>query len=246
MAQVLDYFGNAPFSHYTVHQELLRPLSERHSYGFSMEHLDSATFYLSDDRGITSSSQQRELDRTSYNFAHHFAHAWIPKRAYNKGYFPFTWELAPVLDTIWFSEGFPQYAAIEAIADTMPEEQGLEYRERMLQMRFRRNLETAPLFIRQMSAVELSRVASTRYSEDFRTGRNVFSRGGLMAAAMDALIREKSGGTKRLRDGLRYLMDWSQKNQRPFTIEELPAIFKEATGVDTSDVLNRWLEPQMQ
>ncbi len=246
MAQVLDYFGNAPFSHYTVHQELLRPLSERHSYGFSMEHLDSATFYLSDDRGITSSSQQRELDRTSYNFAHHFAHAWIPKRAYNKGYFPFTWELAPVLDTIWFSEGFPQYAAIEAIADTLPEEEGLEYRERMLQMRFRRNLETAPLFIRQMSAIELSRVASTRYSEDFRTGRNVFSRGGLMAAAMDALIREKSGDTKRLRDGLRYLMEWSRKNQRPFTIEELPAIFKKATGVDTSDVLDRWLKPQME
>jgi predicted metalloprotease with PDZ domain len=246
MAAVLEYFGDAPFSHYTVHQELLRPLSERHSYGFSMEHLDSATFYLSDDRGLTSSSPPRELVRTRYNFAHHFAHAWIPKRAYSKGYFPFTWELAPVLDTIWFSEGFPQYAAIEAIADTMPEEKGLEYRERMLQMRFRRNLETAPLFIRRMSAVELSRVASTRYSEDFRTGRNVFSRGGLMAAAMDALIREKSGGSKRLRDALRYLMEWSQKNQRPFTIEELPVIFKEATGINTSDVLERWLKPQMQ
>lgn len=246
MAAVLDYFGEAPFSHYTVHQELLRPLSEGHTYGFSMEHLDSATFYLSDDRGLTSSSPPRELARTRYNFAHHFAHAWIPKRAYSKGYFPFTWELAPVLDTIWFSEGFPQYAAIEAIADTMPEEEGLEYRERMLQMRFRRNLETAPVFIRQMSAVELSRVASTRYSEDFRTGRNVFSRGGLMAAAMDALIREKSGGTKRLRDALRYLMEWSRKNQRPFTIEELPVIFKEATGVNTSDVLERWLKPQMQ
>jgi predicted metalloprotease with PDZ domain len=241
MERVILYFGDVPFSHYCVLQELLRPISERHRYGFSMEHLDSATFYLGIDRSLTSESSPREKARTRYNYAHHFAHAWIPKRAYSKGYYPFTWELAPVLDTIWFSEGFPQYAAIEAIADGLPDKEGLQYRENMLQMRFHRNLEDAPLFIRQMPTVELSRVASTRYSEDFRTGRNVFSRGGLMAAEMDALIREKSGGEKRLRDGLRYLMVWSRKNQRPFEIEELPEIFEDATGVDTREVLRAWL-----
>jgi predicted metalloprotease with PDZ domain len=241
MERVIHYFGDVPFSHYTVLQELLRPISERHLYGFSMEHMDSATFYLGIDRSLTSESSPRELSRTLYNYAHHFAHAWIPKRAYSKGYYPFTWELAPILDTIWFSEGFPQYAAIEAIADALPNKEGLRYRENMLQMRFRNNIESAPLFIRQMSTVELSRVASTRYSEDFRTGRNVFSRGGLMAAEMDALIREKSGGEKRLRDGLRHLMIWSRKNQSPFEIEELPEIFEEATGVDTREVMHRWL-----
>jgi predicted metalloprotease with PDZ domain len=245
MQQTIHYFGSAPFPHYTVHQEYLRPISDRHSYGFSMEHLDSATFYLGEDRGITSSSPAQELERTRYNFAHHFAHAWIPKRSYSKGYYPFTWELAPVLDTIWFSEGFPQYAAIEAIADNLPEEEVKQYREDMLTRRFRRNLEQAPLFIRKMSLVELSRVVSTRYSEDFRTGRNVFSRGGLMAEEMDQLIREKSNGTKRLRDALRHLVEWSQKEQRPFEIEELPNIFEEATGVETREVLERWLKPQV-
>jgi predicted metalloprotease with PDZ domain len=246
MAQVIDYFGNVPFSHYTIHQELLRPVSERHSYGFSMEHLDSATFYLSDDRGITSRSQQQQIARTHYNFAHHFAHAWIPKRSYSKGYFPFTWELAPVLDTIWFSEGFPQYAAIEAVADALPDDEGRRYRENMLERRFRGSIREAPLFIRELSTVELSRVASTRYSEDFRTGRNVFSRGGLMAAEMDELIREKTGGSKRLRDGLCHLMEWSAEKGRPFAIEEIPDIFEEATGVSTRQVMQRWLAPQVK
>jgi predicted metalloprotease with PDZ domain len=241
MERVIHFFGDAPFSHYSILQELLRPISERHRYGFSMEHRDSATFYLGIDRSLTSDSPPNEIARTLYNYAHHFAHAWIPKRAYGKGYYPFTWELAPVLDTIWFSEGFPQYAAIEAIADGLPEKEGLRYRENMLQIRFHQNIETAPLFIRQMSTVELSRVASTRYSEDFRTGRNIFSRGGLMAAEMDELIREKSGGEKRLRDGLRHLIVWSRKDQRPFEIEELPGIFEEATGIDTREVMHRWL-----
>jgi predicted metalloprotease with PDZ domain len=148
-----------------------------------------------------------------------------------------------VLDTIWFSEGFPQYAAIEAVADSLPDVESRRYREEMLDQRFRRNLDQAPLFIRKMSLVELSRVASTRYSEDFRTGRNVFSRGGMMAAEMDELIREKSGGAKRLRDALRHLVSWSLRHRRPFEIEELPGIFEEATGVDTGAVLESWLRP---
>jgi predicted metalloprotease with PDZ domain len=149
-----------------------------------------------------------------------------------------------VLDTIWFSEGFPQYAAIEAIADGLPAEEAKRYREDMLTRRFRSSLEQAPLFIRRMSLVELSRVASTRYSEDFRTGRNVFSRGGLMAADMDELIQRQTGGSKSLRDALRYLVEWSRKEQRPFEIEELPVIFEQATDVDTREVLVHWLKPQ--
>jgi predicted metalloprotease with PDZ domain len=111
-----------------------------------------------------------------------------------------------------------------------------------IQMRFRSSIESAPFFIQQMSTVELSRVASTRYAEHSRTGRNVFSRGGLMAAKMDTLIREKTDGRRRLRDALRHLMAWSRSNERPFEIEELPSIFEEATGVDTRPIMDRWLE----
>lgn len=243
MTRVAAYFGEAPLAHYTVHMELLRPVSAEHDYGFSMEHLDSATFYLDASRGLSAASPPRALRIALYNFAHHFAHAWIPKRAYGKGYFPFTWELAPVLDTIWFSEGFAQYAALEALADGMPEPEGDEYRRALLDFRFASTLREAPEFIRRMSLVELSRVASTRYSQDFRTGRNVFSRGALMAAEMDEAIRAATDGSHRLRDALRHLMAWSYENRRPFEIGELSGIFEEATGVDVGPILKRWLDP---
>ena len=42
-----------------------------------------------------------------------------------------------------------------------------------------------PAFIREMPLVPLSRIGSTRYSEDFRTGRTLFSRGALLAAELD-------------------------------------------------------------
>jgi predicted metalloprotease with PDZ domain len=241
--RVIAYFGGGAFPHYTVHQEFLRPVSERHRYGFSMEHLLSGTFYLAVDTGITARSSEMERARTRYNFAHHMAHAWIPKRSYGKGYYPFTWELAPVLDSIWFSEGFAQYAAIQALAAGLGAAEAEAYRQRMLEVRFRQTLAEAPAFIRKMSLVELSRVASTRYSEDFRTGRNVFSRGGLMAAEMDDHIRQKSGGEKSLRDALRHLVAWSERSRRPFRIEELPVLFSMGTGVDTREILNRWLKP---
>jgi len=239
----IEYFGEASFPHYTVLQELLEPLSERHRYGFSMEHLDSATFYLAGDSGLTARSSASDRARVLYNFAHHFAHAWIPKRSYGKGYYPFTWELAPVLDTIWFSEGFAQYAAIEAIADGLPEDEARAYRVDLLERRFRQNVATAPAFLRRMPLVELSRVASTRYSEDFRTGRTVFSRGGLMAAEIDDRIRQETRGTHRLRDALRHLVAWSRKNERAFEIEQLHTIFAEATGVDTRPIFDWWLSP---
>ncbi|CAN5877452.1 hypothetical protein BH18ACI4_BH18ACI4_15200 [soil metagenome] len=81
MEQVIAYFGGAPFSHYSILIELLRPVSSEHRYGFSMEHLDSSTYYLGMDRGITSKSTVEQRDRERFNFAHHIAHAWVPKRA---------------------------------------------------------------------------------------------------------------------------------------------------------------------
>jgi predicted metalloprotease with PDZ domain len=245
MAAVIEYFASAPFPHFTVVQELLRPVSPRHNYNYSMEHLLSATFYLSDERGITSQTESAEMERTRFNYAHHFAHAWIPKRLSGKGYRPFNWELAPVLDTIWFSEGFAQYLAMAALADQLPEADRAEYLDNLIQGRFRDNLDGAPLFSKKMSLTELSHSASTLSSQDFRTLRHVSSRGGMIAAEMDALIREQSGGTRTLRDGLRYLMHWSEQERRPLDMEELPEILQQAVGVDTRSILQDWKKPMV-
>jgi len=239
--RVATYFGSVPFRHYTVQQELLQPLSPRHEYGMSMEHLGSSTYYLLASAGITPQSTAQDDARVLYNFAHHVAHAWVPKRAAGVGYFPFQWELAPVLDSIWFAEGFGQYAAIMAVAEGTADPAG--YRADMMARRFQSNLVSAPPFLRRLSLVELSRVASTRYSEDFRTGRLVFSRGGLMAAALDERIQERSGRRTSLRDAFRFLLVWAARERRGFAIDELASLIEQATGVDTRDVIDTWLRP---
>jgi predicted metalloprotease with PDZ domain len=179
-----------------------------------------------------------------FNFAHHITHAWVPKRAYGEGYFPFQWELAPVLDSIWFAEGFGQYAAIMALAADRPDPSA--YRQGMLTRRFESTIATAPPFLKRMPLVELSRVASTRYAEDFRTGRLVFSRGGLMAAALDDRIRAETKGAKSLRDALRFLVAWSAQEHRGFKVEELAGLIERATGVDTRGVVDEWLRGDWQ
>jgi predicted metalloprotease with PDZ domain len=150
--------------------------------------------------------------------------------------------MTPLIDTIWFNEGFGRYVAIEALAEALPFEKAAAYRKERLD-RLQAIVDSAPAFLRAMFLLELSREGSFLYSDDFRTGMNLFARGALMAAAMDDEIRAETGGQKSLRDALRHLMDWTTQNRRAFRVEELPQIFREATGVDTTSILNRALQP---
>jgi len=234
--RVQAYFGDAPIRQYTVQLELLKPL-EGHGYGFSQEHVDSGTFSLSVDPGKEAKTGEDARDRKLVNYAHHIAHSWIPKRAFGAGYSPNTWEAPPIVETIWFNEGFGRYAAVQALADGMPPAEGAAFRARTL-ARLRAILDEAPPFIRRMPLVELSRSASVLYSADFRIGMSTFSRGALMAAEMDDRIRAGSGGTKSLRDGLRALL----KMPQPFRTEDLPVIFQSATGVDVREILEHWMK----
>ena len=240
MDALVGYFGSAPFSHYSAVLELLTPVSPDHGYGFSMEHLSSSHYCLEANAAVTTASPEAQQRRLLYTFAHHIAHAWIPKRAYGEGYFPFTWELAPIIDSIWLSEGFARYIAIEALAAQMPEAEAAAYRKTMSDSQ-RAVLVDVPAFIRDMPLVDLSRIASTRYSEDFRTGRTLFARGALLATELDEHIRQASSGRKRFRDAAIYLMKWSDEHKRGFRVDELPTIFQEATGVDSKAVWDRWL-----
>jgi predicted metalloprotease with PDZ domain len=98
-----------------------------------------------------------------------------------------------------------------------------------------------------MSLVELSRIGSLMYSEDFRTGRTLFSKGALMADEMDRLIRKETSGKKGLRDSLRAMVAWGLKNKRPFTLEEFPGLIAKPVGVDEKDIsaiVQRWLDRQ--
>jgi len=235
------YFGNAPFQHYALQLELLRP-SAQHDYSFSQEHLDSGTFSLAVSRAITSQSTPAERWNTLFNYAHHMAHCWIPKRTYGTGYLPFTWEAPPVIDTIWFNEGFARYVALEALAQAMPADLGEKIRRQELD-ELRHIVDDAPEFIRKMPLLVLSREASFLYTLDFRVGMNTFSRGALMAAEIDERIRKQTKGKKSLREAMRFLLEWSNRNQRPFQTEELANLISQGSGIDVHDIMERWMRP---
>jgi predicted metalloprotease with PDZ domain len=210
-----------------------------------MEHLNSGTFSMDVEYALTGKSTDLEKEAHRFNYAHHIAHSWIPKHAYGAGYLPFTWEITPVIDTIWFNEGFGRYVAIAALADALPKDEAARYRREKLD-RLRRITAEAPELIQRMRLDELSREGSFLYADDFRLGMNLFARGALMAGEMDDRIRSQTGGQKSLRDALRHLMDWSEQNHRAFRTEELPVIFREATGVDTASILDHWMQPPTQ
>lgn len=242
--RVQEYFGDTPFPAYTVLLELLRP-REGHDYNFSQEHDTSGTFSLSVDRATNAHSGDAHNYSALFNYAHHMAHSWVPKRVWGVGYRPFNWELTPVIETIWFNEGFGRYAGMQALLAGLPDADRKTRREREVTWT-RSFLDAASPFIKRMPLTLLSQEASFLYATDFRTGMNIFGRGFLMAAEMDDRIQAQTGGKKSLRDGLRALLVWSVQNQRALQVEEMMRIISESTGVDVHDILARWMEAPLR
>ncbi len=242
--RVQDYFGDTPFPAYSVVLELLRP-REGHGYNFSQEHDTSGTFSLSVDHATNAQSRDTHRYSALFNYAHHMAHSWVPKRVWGVGYRPFNWELPPVIETIWFNEGFGRYAGMQALAAGLPQEERKTRREREIS-RTRGFLDAAPPFIKRMPLTLLSQEASFLYAEDFRTGMNIFGRGFLMAAEMDDRIQAQTGSKKSLRDGFHALLTWNATNQRALQVEEMTRIISESTGVDVHDIVAHWMEAPLR
>jgi hypothetical protein len=55
------------------------------------------------------------------------------------------------------------------------------------------------------------------------------------------IIQEQSKGGKSLRDAFRFLVAWTARERRAFTIDELPGLIEQATGVDVRGVMEFWL-----
>jgi len=242
--RVQEYFGDTPFPAYTVLLELLKP-REGHEYNFSQEHDTSGTFSLSVEGATNAHSPDSHHYSALFNYAHHMAHSWVPKRVWGVGYRPFNWELTPVIETIWFNEGFGRYAGTEAILAGLSQEERKTRRERLI-TRMNDILNDAPPFIKRMPMTLLSQEASFLYAKDFRAGMNIFGRGFLMAAEMDDRIQAQTGGKKSLRDGFRALLAWSAINQHALQVDEMTRIISESTGVDVHDIVAHWMKAPLQ
>ncbi|UZR93484.1 hypothetical protein [Chondrinema litorale] len=222
LQKLADYFGYIPMPHYTLVYEFLKPISERHDYGFNMEHLNSMTAH----RDI---SQEYNPNRDLGTIIHHIGHSWIPLRSWGEGYRPFTWQVAPLVETIWLNEGFIWYVSFHKI---LQNEEILNW--------WKSNMDNAPAFIKTKTLKELSLLGSTQYASDFRIGKNLFSRGALMAYDLDEYIQKQTNGKKSFKDAMLGLLNWSNENQRAFKFNEIEPIMSQATGVDLSPIWDKW------
>lgn len=226
-----DYFGELPFQHYSVMLIKSLPLEPGNYPPFGMEHLNSSTFF-GDTTGLRRSAMSRdEVKRTMPTFLHHMGHSLIPLRCYGDAYRPYVQEIPPIINNIWFNEGFMWFLPYD------------ELKLPRMKTNFDNSVYNTSPEIKKLSLQQLSQAASTMYSADFRLGRSVYSRGALMAIEMNNYLKEKTGGKKSMKDVFRYLYQWSKKNNRPFTMEEFPSLINKACNIDLSKIYKKWQLP---
>ncbi|WNH10445.1 hypothetical protein [Thalassobellus suaedae] len=134
-----------------------------------------------------------------------------------------------LIETIWLNEGFIWYVSFQQI---LSDEGILNW--------WKSNMDNAPDFIKNKTLKELSLLGSTQYASDFRIGKNLFSRGALMAYDLDEYIQKQTNGEKSFKDAMLGLLNWSNENQRAFKFNEIESIISQATGVDLSPIWNKW------
>jgi predicted metalloprotease with PDZ domain len=226
-----EYFGELPFRQYSILLRKAVPLEPSSAPSLAMEHLQSSTFFGGMAELRRAAMSQLDLIQTMPTYLHHMAHSYIPLRSYGDAYRPYVQEIPPIINNIWFNEGFMWYLPYVALkADSW-------------KTRWINNTANADPAIKRMTLEVLSQEASTMYGSDFRLGAGIYSRGAMMALEMDAYLKEKSGGTRSMKDVLRYIYNWSKVNKRPFTMAEFPEIIDNATGIRISQIYEKWRAP---
>lgn len=231
MGILKDYFGELPFRRYSLMLRRALPLDPVTAPALAMEHLQSSTFF-GDTTGMRKEPMSpQQLLATMPTYLHHMSHAFIPLRCYGDKYRPYVMEITPIINNIWFNEGFMWFLAYDTLK-----------LERMKTGFLNSVYKTSPL-IKKMSLQELSQTASTMYGADFRIGRSIYSRGALMAIEMNDYLKEKSNGKKSMKDVFRYLYNWAKENKRAFTMDEFPQLINKACGIDLNSIYKKWQLP---
>jgi predicted metalloprotease with PDZ domain len=226
-----DYFGELPFKQYTILLRKAIPLEMGSAPTLAMEHLQSATFF-GDTSGIRKAAMGKEdRVRTMPTYLHHMSHAFIPLRCYGDTYRPYPLEIPPIINNIWFNEGFMWFLPYDTLKLTSMKDG------------FYANVYKTSPYIKSLTLSQLSQIASTIYGTDFRLGRAVYSRGALMAIEMNDFLKEKSAGSRSMKDVFRYLYQWAKQNNRPFTMEEFPILISNACNIDLTAIYRKWQNP---
>jgi predicted metalloprotease with PDZ domain len=226
-----EYFGELPFQHYSIMLRKAIPVEPGSAPALAMEHLQSSTFFGDTSGRRRTKMSAEDVTKTMATYLHHMSHAFIPLRCYGDTYRPWVMEIPPIMNDIWFNEGFMWFLAYDQLK-----------LEIMKTIFYNSVYNTSPI-IKKMTLQQLSQTASTLYGLDFRIGRSIFSRGALMAIEMNEYLKEQSNGKKSIKDVLRWLYNWSKENKRAFAMEEFPMLINKACGIDLSGIYKKWQLP---
>lgn len=231
MGILKEYFGELPFEQYSILLRKALPLDHKVAPSLAMEHLQSSTFF-GDTSGMRKTPMSKErITATIPTIIHHMAHSLLPLRCYGDNYRPYVLEIPPIINHIWFNEGFMWFLPYDTL------------KLARMKKRFIDNVyHTAPQ-IKQLSLQELSQLASTMYGTDFRIGTSLYSRGALMALEMNEHLLKVSDGRKSMKDVFRYLYQWSKQNKRPFTLQELPQLLNQSCNINLDKIYAKWQLP---
>lgn len=163
--------------------------------------------------------------------AHEYFHNWNVKRLRPVELGPFDYETENYVKTLWVAEGFTDY-----YADILVRRAGLstdaEYLDGLSNQI--QAVQTTPG--RLVTPVDMASFDTwiKQYRPDENTGNttiNYYPKGAVIAFLLDARIREATGGSKTLDDGMRLALE-RYSGPKGFTPEQFYAVMSEVAGVD--------------
>lgn len=174
--------------------------------------------------------------------AHEFFHVWNIKRIRPQVLGPFDYGTEAYTRTLWLHEGGTVY-----YDGLLPLRAGVVRTKTWLGELGDsiRSLESQPGRL-HMSVAESSQVAWVKlYRRDEHSRNSTISyylKGELICLLLDQAIRERSGGARCFDDVMRHLFALCEPPLPGYDEERLPALLRDATGVDVGDLLARWVD----
>ena len=236
---VISHFGKTPpFSRY-----LFMTLAVGDGYG-GLEHRDSTALICSrNDLPAAGDKGMSDAYRTFLGLcSHEYFHAWNVKRIKPAAFVPYRLDRESHTCLLWVFEGFTSYYDDLALVRGGLISQG-EYLG--LLGKTITAVERNPGRLRQ-SVAESSFDAWTKYYRQDENSPNAivsyYQKGSLVALGLDLTIRTRTNGARSLDDVMRHL--WQHYGEGSAGVPEgaMPAIIKEATGVDVRREVARWAE----